>query len=45
MPTKSHTLIPYHLGDHNIQSWKKVFFAPTKGGQQSFGVQKNHFLK
>jgi hypothetical protein len=22
MPTKSHTLIPYHLRDHNIQSWR-----------------------
>jgi hypothetical protein len=24
---------------------EKVFFAPAKGGQQSFGVQENHFFK
>jgi hypothetical protein len=30
MPTKSHTLIPYHLGEHNIQSWRKSFFCPCQ---------------
>jgi hypothetical protein len=24
---------------------ENVFFALAKGGQQSFGVQKNHFFK
>jgi hypothetical protein len=36
MPTKSYTLIPYHLWDHNIQSWKKSFFHPYKIGTTVF---------
>jgi hypothetical protein len=43
MPTKSHTLIPYHLRDHNIQNWRKSFFCPCKRGTAVFWVQKNHF--
>jgi hypothetical protein len=39
MPTKYHTLIPYHLWDHNI------FLAPAKGGQQSFRVLEILFLE
>jgi hypothetical protein len=35
MPTKSHTLIPYHLRDHNIQSWRKGFFLPLPKGDSS----------
>jgi hypothetical protein len=30
MPTKSYTLIPYYLWDHNIQSWKKIKNRPCK---------------
>jgi hypothetical protein len=45
MPTKSYTLISYHLQDSNIQSQRKSLFATTQGGQQFFGVQKDHFLK
>jgi hypothetical protein len=33
MPTKSYKVE------------EKVFFDPIQRGQQSFGVQKNHFLK
>jgi hypothetical protein len=43
MPIKSYTLIPYHLWDHNIQSWRKSFFHCAQEGQQGFGGQKNHF--
>jgi hypothetical protein len=46
MPTKSHTFI--FLTICEIITFKveeKVFFAPAKGGHQSFGVQKNHFFK
>jgi hypothetical protein len=32
MPIKSYTLIPYHLTNHNIQSWRKNNFALAKGG-------------
>jgi hypothetical protein len=43
MPTKSYTLILYLSQDHNIQSWRNLFFAPIQGGQQSFGVKKITF--
>jgi hypothetical protein len=36
MPTKSHTLIHYHLWDHNIQSWRNVFFGPCQRGTSVF---------
>jgi hypothetical protein len=45
MPTKSYTLIPYHLRDHNIQSWKNLFFYPYPRGTLAFWGPKNHFLK
>jgi hypothetical protein len=36
MPTKSYTLIPYHLWGHNIQSWRKSFFCPCPRGTEIF---------
>jgi hypothetical protein len=46
MSTKFYRLIPYHLQDHNIQSWKKEdFFLCARGAHQCFGGQKNHFLE
>jgi hypothetical protein len=45
MPTKSHTLIPYHLWDHNIQSWRKSFCLPLQKGDSSLlGSKKTTFL-
>jgi hypothetical protein len=43
MPTKSCTLIPYHLRDHNIQSWRKSFFPLRSRGTAVFWRPKNHF--
>jgi hypothetical protein len=37
------TLIPHRLQDHNVQSWKKVFFHCALKGQQSFEGQKTIF--
>ena len=44
MSTKSHTLIPHQLQDHNVQSWKSCFFPCAKREQQSFEGPKNHFF-
>jgi hypothetical protein len=33
--TKFEALIPYHLQDHNIQSWKKKFFSTVLEGYSS----------
>jgi hypothetical protein len=43
MPTKSYTLIPYHLRDHNIQSWRIFFFALPKGDNYLLGSKKTTF--
>jgi hypothetical protein len=43
MPSKSYTLIPYHLQDHNIQSWRNNFFCPCPRGTAVFWVQKTTF--
>jgi hypothetical protein len=43
MTTKTYTLIPYHLRDHNIQSWRKSFFAPTKGDNSLLGSKRTTF--
>jgi hypothetical protein len=45
MPTKSYTLIPYHLRVITFKVKEKLFFATVEVGQQSFGVQKNNFFE
>jgi hypothetical protein len=45
MPTKSHTLILTICEIITFKVEEKVLFAHAKGGQQSFGIQKNDFLK
>jgi hypothetical protein len=40
MSTKSYTLVPHRLQDHNIQSQWKSFFPYALRGQQSFEGQK-----
>jgi hypothetical protein len=44
MPSKSHTLIPYHLRDHNIQSWRKSFLPLPKGDSSLLGFKRTTFL-
>jgi hypothetical protein len=45
MPSKSHIIIPYHLRDHNIQSWRKSFFCPCKRGTTVFWGPKKPLFK
>jgi hypothetical protein len=45
MSTKSYILIPYHLQDHNIQSWKKSYFPLYLRGTTMFCGAKNLFLR
>jgi hypothetical protein len=43
MPTKSYTLIPYHLRIITFKIEEKVFFAHVQGRHQSFGFKKTTF--
>jgi hypothetical protein len=44
MPIKFYTLVPYHLRDHNIQSWRKSFFCLCPRGKVVFwGPKKATF--
>jgi hypothetical protein len=45
MSTKSYTLIPYHLQDHNVQSWEKKDFFLELEGTTKFWGQKTHYLE
>jgi hypothetical protein len=44
MSTKSYTLIPYRLRDHNVQSQTKSFFPPHPRGIVVFWRPKKPFL-
>ena len=43
MSTKSCTLIPYYLQDHNISSWQKGFSLIPKGDNRVLKAQKTTF--
>jgi hypothetical protein len=43
MSTKSYTLIPYRLRDHNVQSQTKSFFPLRPRGTTVFRRQKTNF--
>jgi hypothetical protein len=45
MSTKSYTLIPHCLQDHNVQSWQRSFFPLHPERAAKFWRPKNHFWK
>jgi hypothetical protein len=40
MFTKSYTLIPYQLQDHNVQSWENIIFSLCPWDMVEFCSQK-----
>jgi hypothetical protein len=43
MPTKSNTLIPYNLRDHNILGWKKIHLPLPNGDNSLLGSKITTF--